>query len=198
MLLFLVAVAIVIAAIIGKMFWHGKPGCGCSGASAGASGALEGLRDMGTPETSHTIDLPLNNPTSCRNMCINARCSATGQQCLSDIDCPGCNPYKGGDTPFDVKNGVRGDNDAGKLTAGVTPTYSVLTSDIGTRAAVINENAKVPIGMGLGGLPAGVAYAQSLYNKRYRPTPTIFTPNYKTQPSTTGLFMSDAPLPANY
>ena len=43
--------------------------------------------------TSHTVNLPLNDVTSCRNFCgPTARCAITGQQCFTDIDCPGCQP----------------------------------------------------------------------------------------------------------
>ena len=44
--------------------------------------------------TSHSVDLPLTTKYSCKNFCgPNARCSITGQQCMADIDCPGCQPY---------------------------------------------------------------------------------------------------------
>ena len=46
------------------------------------------------PEYSHSVDLPLTTTYSCKNFCgPPARCSITGQQCTSDIDCPGCQPY---------------------------------------------------------------------------------------------------------
>lgn len=181
-------------------------GCGCGAKHGGSAGIgkKEGMIDRGTPETSHTIDLPLNNPVSCRNMCINARCSATGQQCLADIDCPGCNPYKPADSPFDVgAKSVPADNDAGKLTVGVTPAYSSLTTDIGSRAGVFVGAA------GLGTAPPQTSsntlnndtiYAQELYDKRFRPKSDQypFMPAYAKQPSITGIFSSDGPLPANY
>ena len=89
--------------------------------------------------TSHTVDLPLTTTYSCNNFCGPlARCSITGQQCSADIDCPGCQPYspplkKGPDC-------IPGDNDAGKLTVGVTPSYSPLTSGYGTQERVITSN----------------------------------------------------------
>jgi hypothetical protein len=168
--------------------------------------SIEGLRDRGTPETSHTIDLPLSNPTSCRNTCAVGRCSKTGQQCLADIDCPGCNPYAAADTPFDVgAKSVPAANDAGKLTAGVTPTYSSLTTDIGSRAAVFNTDAlgtPPPKGM----LDMGGAWrsqfdaAQELYDAKYRPKPGqyAFMPSYPEQPTTTGMFVNSEPLAANF
>lgn len=187
--------------------------------------SIEGLQDRGTPETSHTIDLPLSNPMSCRNTCAVGRCSKTGQQCLADIDCPGCNPYAAPDTPFDVgAKRVPAANDAGKLTAGVTPTYSSLTTDIGSRAAVFNADAlgtAPPKGMlDIGGAPLrspnGVwpyegatphsawrtqfDAAQELYDTKFRPKPGqySFMPSYPEQPTTTGMFINSEPLPANF
>lgn len=168
--------------------------------------SIEGLQDRGTAETSHTIDLPLSNPTSCRNTCAVGRCSKTGQQCLADIDCPGCNPYAAADTPFDVgAKRVPAANDAGKLTAGVTPTYSSLTTDIGSRAAVFNVDAlgtPPPKGM----LDMGGAWrtqfdaAQELYDAKFRPKPGqySFMPSYPEQPTTTGMFINSEPLAANF
>ena len=51
--------------------------------------------DTGSPNTSHSVDLPINNPIDCSNMCGPlGRCYKTGEQCTSDIDCPGCNPKR--------------------------------------------------------------------------------------------------------
>ena len=44
-------------------------------------------------EYSHTVNLPLNDITSCSNFCgPKSQCSISKQQCTSDIDCDGCNP----------------------------------------------------------------------------------------------------------
>ena len=49
--------------------------------------------DLGLPGTNHTVNLPINTTFECENKCMPpARCSITGQQCSSDIDCCGCNP----------------------------------------------------------------------------------------------------------
>lgn len=49
--------------------------------------------DLGLPGTSHTVNLPINTTFECENKCMPpARCSITGEQCSSDIDCCGCNP----------------------------------------------------------------------------------------------------------
>ena len=96
------------------------------------------INDYNTPETSHTVNLPINTTYSCSNMCGPlARCSITGEQCTSDVVCFGCQPkvgLNGAGSSTNTSKKVRGQNDAGKLTAGNTPTYSFLTTDIGTQA----------------------------------------------------------------
>ena len=86
-----------------------------------------------------TVNLPLTTTYSCRNFCgPTARCAITGQQCTADIDCPGCQPFV---PPLSrTPDIIPGDNDAGKLTVGVTPTFSTLTTDIGTQAKLFTSN----------------------------------------------------------
>ena len=49
--------------------------------------------DINSPEYSHTVNLPINDPVSCKNFCgPNAKCLLTKEQCTSDVDCQGCNP----------------------------------------------------------------------------------------------------------
>lgn len=71
--------------------------------------------DRNSSAYSHTVDLPLNNPVSCKNFCgPKAQCAITGEQCTSDIDCHGCNP---GLTPQNecITEDVSPYDDAGKL-----------------------------------------------------------------------------------
>ncbi len=50
---------------------------------------------MESSNTSHTVNLPLTTQYSCKNFCgPTARCSVTGQQCLSDIDWQGTEQVK--------------------------------------------------------------------------------------------------------
>ena len=50
-------------------------------------------RDLNSPLYSHNVNLPINDPISCKNFCgPNAKCLLTGEQCTSDVDCFGCNP----------------------------------------------------------------------------------------------------------
>ena len=93
------------------------------------------------PQTTHTVSLPLTTTQSCTNFCgPPARCAITGQQCFADIDCPGCQPILPNSRKKNTTN-VPGQNDAGKLTLGVTPQFSKLTTDIGTQAKLFTSKS---------------------------------------------------------
>jgi len=152
------------------------------------------------PHTSHSVDLPLTTRYSCKNFCgPNARCSITGQQCFTDIDCPGCQPYS---PPLPKNNNnIPGDNDAGKLTWGVTPQYSSLTSGYGTQEKIITHDfyAQPPqANFGVDVWGDSFNQEQALFNKRYKPNNLEYMPNYPPQYSLTGEFIGDGPLPSNY
>ena len=153
--------------------------------------------------TSHTVDLPLTTTYSCKNMCgPQARCSITGQQCTADIDCPGCQPkINGVKTQSNNNRNVPADNDAGKLTVGVTPQYSPLTSDIGTKALTISgkEFSKTPSPtFGINTWRDDFNEEQKLFDKRYKPPNNIqFMPSYSPRYSVTGDFIEDGPLASN-
>jgi len=149
--------------------------------------------------TSHTVDLPLTTTYSCKNFCgPNARCAITGQQCSADIDCPGCQPYS---PPLKGFSGcVPGDNDAGKLTWGVTPQYSPLTSGYGTHEAVITSDMNSKPSMANFGVDTWSSEFNqdySLFNKRYRPSGLKNMPNYSERYSLTGQFIEDGPYASN-
>jgi hypothetical protein len=145
------------------------------------------------------VNLPLNTSESCTNFCGPPnRCSITGESCLSDNNCQGCQP------PitrrfFNSHNDPAGLNDAGKLLT-MIPAYSVLTTDIGTRAYTFDKGAKPVMGnfgTNLWRCPFDVGLG--LYKKRYNPThkdePFLLT--YPSRPSLTGDFCDDGPFPAN-
>lgn len=149
--------------------------------------------------TSHTVDLPLTTTYSCKNFCgPTARCSVTGQQCLADIDCPGCQPY----TPPLKRSPdiIPGNNDAGKLTVGVTPRYSPLTSGYGTRETIITSNMfskpSTP-NFGVNTWMASFNEDQALFDKRYKPTNQKYMPDYPKRYSLTGEFIEDGPFASN-
>jgi|LauGreDrversion2_2_1035103.scaffolds.fasta_scaffold01315_2 hypothetical protein len=149
--------------------------------------------------TSHTVNLPLTTTYTCKNFCgPTARCAITGQQCFTDIDCPGCQPYV---PPLSSSSRcIPGDNDAGKLTMSQTPQYSTLTTDIGTRAKLITSNKFSQPAMANFGLNTWrTAYDESdkLFNKRYKPNQLQYMPNYDKRYSLTGEFIDDGPLPSN-
>ena len=152
-------------------------------------------------KTSHTVDLPLTTSYSCQNFCgPTSRCSITGQQCFTDIDCPGCQPYS---PPLSKTstNPVPGDNDAGKLTVGMTPDYSPLTSGYGTKERIITKDLYgQPAQANFGYDTWGTTFneGQTLFNKRYKPNQLPYMPNYPPMYSITGEFIGDGPLPSNY
>jgi hypothetical protein len=158
------------------------------------------IQESSGPQTSHTVNLPLNTTYSCKNFCgPTARCAITGQQCFTDIDCPGCQPYS---PPLTANSRcIPGDNDAGKLTFGATPQYSSLTSGYGTQEKVITHDMYAKPSQGNFGVDEwGESFnqEQTLYNKRYKPNNLEYMPNYPSQYSLTGEFIGDGPLPANY
>ena len=146
---------------------------------------------------SENVDLPLNTTYSCKNMCgSNGRCYKTGQQCLSDSDCPGCQPYipKRNNKPIEVI----GYDDAGKLTYNQTPTYSVLTTDIGTHATQLSPNKKIPPVSPYRGVNTWREYYdmdKKYFDKRYRQDNS--NNNYIEQETLSGQFIDRGPLPAN-
>jgi hypothetical protein len=166
-------------------------------------------RENITDKTTHTVDLPLNTRYSCKNFCgPTARCAITGQQCLADIDCPGCQPYlppvlsKSKTNPFSkTQECIPGTNDSGKLTVGVTPNYSPLTSGYGTREKIITDDmyAQPPQpNFGVDTWGKSFNESQELFNRRYKPNQLQFMPNYPPMYSITGEFIGDGPLPSNY
>jgi len=152
-------------------------------------------------QTSHTVNLPLNTTYSCQNFCgPTARCAITGEQCSTDIDCPGCQPYSP-PLPNTKKGCIPGNNGAGKLTSEVTPTYSPLTSGYGTRERIITKDLYAkPLQANFGSDTWGQSFneGQELFNKRYKPNQLQFMPNYPPMYSITGEFIGDGPLPSNY
>jgi hypothetical protein len=92
---------------------------------------MEGMVDRGTPDTNHTVNIPLTTraPSLCSpqdggllgNFCgPSAKCAMTGANCLSDVDCVGCMPKDVTTTPM-----LHAYEDSGKASWGMT--YSDLT-----------------------------------------------------------------------
>ena len=149
--------------------------------------------------TSHTVNLPLTTTYSCQNFCgPTARCSITGQQCFADIDCPGCQPNI---PPLKRSNvSIPGDNDAGKLTLGVTPQYSSLTSGYGTQETKITSNMYSKPTMATFGIDTWTETfdeGKALFDKRYKPSANVKMLNYPERYTLTGQFIEDGPFAAN-
>lgn len=160
---------------------------------------IEGLTDMGTSDTSHTVNLPLTTTYSCKNMCgPPARCSITGHQCTSDIDCPGCQPYVPPLTSSSKE--VPGDNDAGKLTFNQTPTYSDLTTDIGTQARLITNNKfSKPLrpDLGVNTWIDDFNKENKEFDSKFKPSHLEYMPTYDNRYTLSGEFMDNGPLASN-
>ena len=158
------------------------------------------IQEETSGKTSHTVDLPLNTTYSCQNFCgPTARCAITGQQCFADIDCPGCQPYS---PPLQkTKDCIPGDNDAGKLTVGVTPQYSPLTSGYGTQKKIITDDMygkPAQPNFGVNTWRSSFDASEDLFNRRYKPNNLKYMPQYPPMYSITGEFIGDGPLPANF
>ena len=154
--------------------------------------------------TTHTVDMPLTTTSSCSNFCgPTSRCAKTGQQCFTDIDCPGCQPKtKGSNNSKNTNNtNIVGDNAAGKLTFSLTPQYSTLTTDMGTRAtAIFNKKfAKPPSpAFGINTWRDDFNSDQKLFDKRYKPPSDLtYMPSYPQRYSVTGDYLEDGPLASN-
>jgi len=150
--------------------------------------------------TNHTVNLPLTSTLTCKNMCgPNNRCSLTGEQCTSDIECRGCKKNSRDYQEYRKNNNVRGENDAGKLTTEENPTYSTLTTDIGTQAKLINkpETEAPKYFQGVNTWQDTFNYGMKLYDKRYSPTASYFTPSYPIRKTLSGEFYDNGPLAAN-
>lgn len=149
--------------------------------------------------TSKNVNLPLNTTTSCKNFCSpTGRCAITGEQCLADIDCFGCQPKTASSSK--TSDSVPGDDDAGKLTVGTTPNYSTLTNDIGTRATTFTrkKNSK-PISpdFGVNTWINKFNEEDKMFEKRYTPTDLQYMMSYPDRYSLTGDFVEDGPLASN-
>ena len=145
------------------------------------------------------VNIPLTTNYTCHNFCgPSARCSSSGQQCIADTDCPGCSLKLAG-TP-NPNRCVSGQNDAGKLTFGVTPQYSSLTTDIGTMAAFYKTSAEKRAPQANFGINTWLSPFQQerlMFDKRYMPPQITNMPNYPNQYTVTGILQNNDPLAAN-
>lgn len=155
------------------------------------------VKESFTSGESSTVNMPLTTTYTCNNFCgPSARCAMTGQQCSADTDCPGCQNKQ---SSFALSNQcVPAANDGGKMTVGVTPQYSVLTSGYGTNERVISNDPPNEAYFGPKTWLPTYEVGKTLFDKRYKPDPLEFMPSYPSRYTATGEFVDDGPLAANY
>lgn len=91
--------------------------------------AVINYNDVNSQEYTHTVNLPINDPVSCRNFCgPNAKCVLTGEQCSADIDCQGCKPIEKPRSECITKD-VKPYESSGKLTQNIGLHYSPLINE---------------------------------------------------------------------
>jgi len=155
------------------------------------------IRDMGKSDTSHNVNVPLTTTSTCTNMCGPPnRCSITGQQCFSDIDCPGCQPKI--DESKSTITDIPGNNEAGKL--GPKLTYSTLTTDIGTQSRIYATNKfdKQPSpNFGTDMWSDKFNQGRKMFDDRYKPSGLKNMPSYPDRYSLSGESVDDGPIAAN-
>lgn len=90
--------------------------------------AVINYNDVNSPLYSHTVNLPINDPVSCKNFCgPQSQCAITREQCTSDIDCQGCNPGPKPQSKCITKE-VEPYDATGKLGQNIGLQYSPLTT----------------------------------------------------------------------
>jgi hypothetical protein len=169
------------------------------------------LNEKNSPAYSHTVSLPIVEPISCKNFCgPTGKCVKTGEQCLADIDCYGCNPGPTPQSKCETKS-VPGYEDSGKLSVNKGLNYSELTKNL--MKGFQNDFAEAKPGSynteigrpyrGLDNWEKTFNDGLQLYNKNqeYNNPLTLFEkdiqPAYPVQLSITGLFYETTPLPGN-
>jgi len=157
-----------------------------------------------TSGTTHNVNLPLTTTTSCKNMCgPPGRCSITGTQCLSDIDCYGCRPNTSPDlsnTFFLENKFIIGDDAAGKKSY-LAPMYSPLTHDTSYNAKVmISDPYSSPPEAypGFDTWTSKAADMREIYDFTYLPSvDTPYMSKYPMRYSVTGQFRNTGPFASN-
>ena len=172
---------------------------------------IEGFTDNNSAY-SHTVNLPINDPISCKNMCgSQSKCVLTGEQCTSDIDCYGCQNMNNQRLKHDIN--VKPFDATGKLGLGLN--YSPLTTGYNNHninfASITDGNMVTVVKpyMGTDEWSKSFDEGLKLYNKKresadkygykleYGPTTIINEPKYPLAISATGEFYETTPPASN-
>lgn len=142
----------------------------------------------------NNIDLPITNKYSCKNFCNpSARCAITGQQCIADIDCPGCQ-FPGSSQILDTDDTVLANNSSGKMAGGMAPQYSYLTTGFGTNELQFQKQTGPNFGVNV--WKKQFDEEKIMFDKKYKPG--LHNPNYPERYTLSSEFTEDGPLPSNY
>lgn len=151
----------------------------------------------------HTVNLPINDPVSCRNFCSpQSKCVITGEQCTADVDCTGCQRMET-NKEKETKPFYHPSNNAGK---GGQLSYSSLTTDFDDNlSSPIHSTVDylVPSYQGIDKWTNSFNQGLKLYNQKQEIAEKYSTPNhisaptYPTTVSMTGTFYETTPPPAN-
>jgi hypothetical protein len=96
---------------------------------------------------------------------------------------------------------ITGDDDAGKLTIGVTPQYSSLTNGYGTTEKIITNNFYSKPSSPQFGANTWISDFEDIYklfDKRYKPKTQQYMPNNNNRYTLSGEFIDNGPFPSNY
>ncbi len=182
--------------------------------------ALINYSNVNSPLYSHNVNLPINDPVSCKNFCgPNAKCLLTGEQCTSDIDCYGCNPGPSNEKSTCTLKDVMPNDSAGKLGQNLSLQYSSLTTGYNNHnadfAQIYPDSKNAELTMPYQGLDT---WTQSfnkgleLYNKKmesaekhsvsalgfgFESKKQYYEPKYPLSSSLTGQFYETTPPAAN-
>ena len=163
------------------------------------------LYETFTDGKTHNVDLPINTTTTCKNMCGPPnRCSITGTQCLSDIDCYGCQPNTSpdhSDTFMQPTNNKIYKNDEGGKLSFLAPKYSTLIRDPTHNSKRLGGklySGPPKYNMGVDTWKSTFDDMREIHDFTYEvPADTPYLSKYPERYSATGEFIYKGPFAAN-
>ena len=122
-----------------------------------------------------------------------ARCSRTGEQCISDQDCYGCKIPQHKQDDYYSLPGLIGDDDSGKST-GTIPEYSSLTSNFSNNYETLKPKKLLQLSYNVNLWKKHYNQGMQLFNKRYKKPGFM---EYKPRPTLSGEFEDDGAFASN-